>query len=389
MVSAAVGGEENSFCVAAEKRRWVEKTESSWDVRGAFELLDLFLEVRVALLACLLGCLLFPFSAARTKRMKRLLAQHDLEAMVTSLSPLLPLVSRKSCEAGTTVLAGLLAEALEAQEASSKRTDDLKQLQPKGLMELFTPEKGSAAAKNGVQDKGQKEQPRHQQQVHASPPPPPPRQQEQQHEGGGAAVPVSPKAQEPQKRARKVSEKAANRGDEEEEDEDEAEGGDDKVKKPKKQGTNGVEKKKGKKQGVKQAEGPWNGEEHPRILKVVRCVEQEDCGLRHVEVYAKKPGRGHWQEVLFSLDSAQLSSIDDLPQKTKAIVTTSFHKALLALYGGGSQRWPNALRVALAGTTWAKGMLPGAAAAAAENGGNGMDGDFEGLGDPAAPLFDI
>jgi hypothetical protein len=44
------------------------------------------------------------------------------------------------------VLAGLLGEALEAQEASSKRTEDLKQLQPKGMMELFTPEKGSAAA---------------------------------------------------------------------------------------------------------------------------------------------------------------------------------------------------------------------------------------------------
>jgi hypothetical protein len=39
--------------------------------------------------------------------MKRLLAQHDLEAMMTSLWPLLPLVSRKSCEVGTTVLAGL------------------------------------------------------------------------------------------------------------------------------------------------------------------------------------------------------------------------------------------------------------------------------------------
>jgi hypothetical protein len=61
--------------------------------------------------------------------MNRLLAQHDLEAMMTSL---LPLVSRKSCEAGTTVLAGLLGEALEAQDAASQRTDDLKHLQPKG-----------------------------------------------------------------------------------------------------------------------------------------------------------------------------------------------------------------------------------------------------------------
>jgi hypothetical protein len=317
--------------------------------------------------------------------MKRLLAQHDLEAMMTSLSPLLPLVSRKSCEAGTTVLAGLLGEALEAQEAASKRTDDLKQLQPKGLMALFTPEKG------------QKEKPQAQ-----APPPPPPRQEQQQHEGGGAgaAVPLSAKekekAQAPQKRARKVSEKAANMESLEDKDdkEEEDEGGDDKVKKPKKHGTKGVEKKQGKKnQGVKQADGPWNGEEYPRIVAVSGCVEQEDGGLRHVEVLAKKAGRGHWQEVGFSLDSTQLSSIDDLPQKTKAIVTTSFHKALLALYGGGSQRWPNALRVALAGTTWAMDMLPAVAMAAGGNGidqgGHGMDGDFEGLGDPPAALFDM
>jgi hypothetical protein len=94
--------------------------------------------------------------------MKRLLAHHDLEAMMTSLTPLLPLVSRKSCEAGTTVLAGLLGEALEAQEASSKRSDDLKQLQPKGLMELFTPEKGNGAAVKSLgQGKGQKEKQQH------------------------------------------------------------------------------------------------------------------------------------------------------------------------------------------------------------------------------------
>jgi hypothetical protein len=121
---------------------------------------------------------------------------------------------------------------------------------------------------------------------------------------------------------------------------------------------------------------------------VTKCVEkeqggEEDGGFLRVEVLAKKAGRGHWQEMGFSLDSTQLSSIDDLPQKTKAIVMASFHKALTALYGGGKQ-WPKALRVALAGTTaWAEDMLP--AAVGLEEvavGGNGMVGDFEGLGDP-------
>jgi hypothetical protein len=124
---------------------------------------------------------------------------------------------------------------------------------------------------------------------------------------------------------------------------------------------------------------------------VTKCVEkeqegEEDGGFLRVEVLAKKAGRGHWQEVRFSLDSTQLSSIDDLPQKTKIIFTSSFHKALIALYGGGSQRWPKALRVALAETTWAKDMLPAVAVAAAED---GMDVDFEGLGDSPASLFDV
>jgi hypothetical protein len=91
--------------------------------------------------------------------MNRLLAQRDLEVMMTNLLPLLPVVSRKSCEAGTNMLAGLLGEALEAQEAASKRTDDLKQMNHKGLMELFTPEKGKGPAVNGslVKKKAQKE----------------------------------------------------------------------------------------------------------------------------------------------------------------------------------------------------------------------------------------
>jgi hypothetical protein len=322
--------------------------------------------------------------------MKRLLAQHDLEAMMTSLSPLLPLVSRKSCEAGTTVLAGLLSEALEAEEASSKRTGDLKQLQPKGLMELFTPEKGNAAAAKS-RDKGQKEKPQH-------PPPPPPcprHEHDQQHEEGAAEVAAaSPKekkkAQAPQKRTRKATDKAANKEGLEDEGDDEEE----EVKKPKKQSMNGVEKKK---QSIKRAQEAWDGVEYPRIVRVTKCVEKEEGGERGeedggflcVEVFSKKAGRGHWQEVGFSLDSTQLSSIDDLPQKTKAIVTASFQKALAALYGGGSQRWPKVLREALAETTWAKDMLPAVVAAAAEDGGGNEMGVFEGLGDPAAPLFDV
>jgi hypothetical protein len=180
-------------------------------------------------------------------------------------------------------------------------------------------------------------------------------------------VPSSPKkAQAPKKRARKVSEKAAEVVSDEDEDEDE-------VKKPKKQCNNGTKKKM--KKSVKNGGGGWNGE---GITEVTKCDEGAD-GLR-VEVVAKKQGRGQWQTVLFSLDSNQLSSIDNLPEKTKSIVTVSFHKALLALYG---QRWPNALRLALAGMTWAKDILPAVAV------GNGDD--FEGLEDPIphANLFDV
>jgi hypothetical protein len=115
-----------------------------------------------------------------------------------------------------------------------------------------------------------------------------------------------------------------------------------------------------------------------RSTQVIKCDEGAD-GLR-VEVVAKKQGRGQWQKVHFSLDSNQLSSIDNLPEKTKNVVMASFHKALLALYG---QKWPNALSLALAATTWAKDILP---AAAVGNGDN-----VEGLDNPIpnANLFDV
>ncbi len=308
--------------------------------------------------------------------MNHLLAQRDLEAMMTSLSPLLPFVSRKSCEAGTSVLAGLLGEALEAQEAASKRTYDLKQLQPKGLMELFTPEKanGPAVAVKGkaqeAKDKGQKE--KQQQREEGG-------REEGGRGGGRRGVPASPKekAQAPQKRARKVTARAANVGLEDG-DEDKRE----EVKKPKKQNGNCNKNGDKKKQSVKRGQGLWNGEEYPRITQVIKCDEGAD-GLR-VEVHAKKQGRGQWQKVLFSLDSNQLDSIDELPDKTKQLVKVSFHKALTGRYG---QHWPNALIVALTGTAWAMDVLP----AGAEEVGKGQDGDLEGLGNPIANanLFDI
>ncbi len=37
--------------------------------------------------------------------------------------------------------------------------------------------------------------------------------------------------------------------------------------------------------------------------------------------------------MLFSLDSNQLKTIDNLPEKTKTIVIVSFHKAVTGLYG--------------------------------------------------------
>jgi hypothetical protein len=325
--------------------------------RGFVEALSWSNLFEVRFFSC--GTMLLFFPSSTWSKMNRLLAQRDLEAMMTSLAPMLPLVSRKSCEAGANVLAGLLGEALEAQEAASKRTDELKQMKPEGLMELFTPEKGNGAAKEKKQEGRNKDKDKPQQ---------------QQEEGGGAeagGAAVSPKknqAQTPQKkRARKVSEKAAKVGLEDYEDEDDER---DEVKKPKKH-TNGNTNGEKKKESVKRGQGAWNGEEYPRVTAVLNCDGDGAEGLR-VEVHAKKPGRGQWQKVLFSLDSAQLGSIDNLPEKTKHLVKGSFRKALMGRYG---QKWPNALRIVLAGTTWARDILPVVAAEVE----NGMEGDFAGL----------
>ncbi len=263
---------------------------------------------------------------------------------MTSLLPMLSFVSGKSCEEATKVLMGLVGEALNAQEVASKRTAELKQSMPKNLMELFTPEKVAAVVTANVDDlgsKGQREKPK---------------KQQQQEQG----VPVnSKKEQARKKRARKLSEKATEvRSDDEEVEVEE---------KPKKKSGN-------KKESIKRGEGVWTGEEYPRIARVVKCEEGED-GLR-VDVHAKKQGRGQWQKLLFSLDSTQLRSIDGLPEKTKSVVEASFHKALMGCY---DQKWPNALRLALAGTIWAKDIIPRAAAVEDKN---DLDGDW--LEDPYA-----
>jgi hypothetical protein len=257
-------------------------------------------------------------------------------------------------------------------------------LQPKGLMELLTPEKGNGAAVKAqeTKDKGPKDKQTNKDTEKQNKEKQPQREEEGGAEAGGAPVSPKKKAGTPKKRARKVTEKAAEVGLEDYEDEE------DEVKKPKKQ-TNGIKNSDKKKESVKRSHVPWNGEEYPRITAVLKCDDDgADGGGLRVEVHAKKPGRGQWQKVLFSLDSTQLDGIDNLPEKTKHLVKGSFHKALTGCYG---QKWPNALRLALAGTTWAKDILPVVAAGGEMDGRREMDGDSVGLGNPIAnaSLFDI
>jgi hypothetical protein len=80
------------------------------------------------------------------RMMDHLLAQHDFEVVVTSLVPLIPFMSGKSCEEGTSALVKILREVLETQEAASKRAEELKNLEPKSLVELLTPESGKVKA---------------------------------------------------------------------------------------------------------------------------------------------------------------------------------------------------------------------------------------------------
>jgi hypothetical protein len=72
--------------------------------------------------------------------MDHLLAQHDLEAVLSSLVSLVPYLTGTSCEEGTQVLVKLLGEALEAQDAALSRAGELKKLNLKDLMDMFSPE---------------------------------------------------------------------------------------------------------------------------------------------------------------------------------------------------------------------------------------------------------
>ncbi len=245
--------------------------------------------------------------------MHHLLAQHDFEVVLKNLLPLVPYVSGGSCEEGTKVLVRLLGEALEAQEAASRRADELKKLKPRGLMDLFTPEKGRRK--------------HHDAQV--SPP--------------QSAVAAS-KAELPEKRPRKVSEKVAGLDAKSKEQDTKAKEG---VKRPKERASQGLQGR------ILQPNGPWDGEMFPRIVKVNKCDVGED-GVR-VEVHAKKQGRGQWQETVFTLDAAQLASIANLPDRIKETIKASFQTALTDTYGAN---WPDALVAAFSGMAWARDLAP-------------------------------
>jgi hypothetical protein len=66
----------------------------------------------------------------------------------TSLVPLIPFyMSGKSCREGTSALVKLLREGIEGQEAAFKRADELKNLKPTSLIDLFALEsKGPVAS---------------------------------------------------------------------------------------------------------------------------------------------------------------------------------------------------------------------------------------------------
>jgi len=88
-------------------------------------------------------------------------------------------------------------------------------------------------------------------------------------------------------------------------------------------------------------------------MKVIKCTG-EGVDFR-IEVSAKKTGPGRWGEVLFRLNSLQLMDIDSFSETNKIVAVESFRKALIREYG---KNWPNALRLVLSETVWAKDMLP-------------------------------
>jgi hypothetical protein len=250
--------------------------------------------------------------------MDHLLAQHDLEAVMTSLLPLIPFMSGKSCEDGTSALVRLLREGLEAQEAASKRADELKNLTPKTLLELFALEsngpvekvllKASASSSsNNTTSRIKKTKAE-------------PREAEQQSQARGT-----------RKRTKKAEERKA-------------------------ETQQGKLKKQKSKQGKKLLTVVWNGMDYPRITRLFRCEGKDDADFR-VQVHAKgqKEMRGHGPEKLFSLNAAQLREIDNLPKDVKSVVKDSFRKAATRWY---RQKWPNVLRVVLSPTVWGSDILP-------------------------------
>ncbi len=256
----------------------------------------------------------------REASMDQAVAQQNLEAVMTNLLPLVSFVNGKSCVEATIVLANLLEEALDAQEASSKRAVDLKTMKAKDLLSFLSPVRMGAKVATASETTPTNKK----------------TTDELRQEGTAKET----------KRQRKPAEKVIKQAEEEEEDDEQGED----------QWNQGEEKKLKKKVAkvsLKVAGGAWRGEEFPRITKVIKC--QGDGLDFRMEVYAKKSGRGHWVETLYTLDSMDLSKIDRFSQISKDIVADSCQKALNHQYG---LHWPSQVRSALGATTWGKAIIP-------------------------------
>ncbi len=281
--------------------------------------------------------------------MDQAVAQQNLEAVMTNLLPLVSFVNGKSCVEATLVLVNLLEEALDAQEASSKRAGDHKTMKAKDLLSFLTPLRTGAKVAAVAEET--------------------PTATKTTKKTTGQEGAVKEKGSK-KRRQRKPSIKRAEEAEEEGE-----EGGDEwndegESKKP---------KKRVAKASLKVAAGGWNGEEFPRITKVIKC--QGDGLDFRMDVYAKKAGRGHWIETLYTLDSMDLGKVDRFSQDSKGVVAKSCQKALTHQFGS---HWPSQVRSALGATTWGKDIVPiqGAGELLAEDaGGDGMDlpGQAEGV----------
>jgi len=74
--------------------------------------------------------------------MDRVVAEKDLEMVMTNLVPFIPFLSKKSCKEAKAYLVNLLKEALDGQEASRARGEELKEMRLNELVELFSPANG-------------------------------------------------------------------------------------------------------------------------------------------------------------------------------------------------------------------------------------------------------